>query len=57
MTALFTEKALEDEICGDLAATGWRYYPTDAAGSASMRHPRSPNSIHTACLARLARLA
>ncbi len=27
--ALHTEKALEDEICADLAALGWHYDPTD----------------------------
>ncbi|MDT3672346.1 MAG: type I restriction endonuclease [Aromatoleum sp.] len=30
-TSLHTEKALEDEICADLAERGWRYDPTDAS--------------------------
>jgi len=30
MTAIHTEKAFEDEICGDLAAAGWLYDPKDA---------------------------
>ncbi|WP_332671660.1 type I restriction endonuclease subunit R [Aromatoleum sp.] len=29
--SLHSEKALEDEICADLATRGWRYDPTDAA--------------------------
>jgi type I restriction enzyme R subunit len=29
VTVLHSEKALEDEICADLAAIGWRYDPTD----------------------------
>ncbi|MEF8749764.1 MAG: DEAD/DEAH box helicase family protein [Candidatus Accumulibacter propinquus] len=29
MTVIHTEKALEDEICADLAAIGWLYDPTD----------------------------
>ena len=31
MTALHTEKALEDEICRDLAAAGWLHEAGDAA--------------------------
>jgi len=30
MTALHTEKALEDEICHDLDAAGWLYDAADA---------------------------
>ena len=31
MTAIHTERAFEDEICNNLAATGWLQDPTDAA--------------------------
>lgn len=30
MTIIYTEKAFEDEICANLAATGWLYDPADA---------------------------